>query len=60
MLALGRELGRGKTLHPQFLHQLRGIPMLDAHRSMAPLVFAAICAVVGGAFLTFFVKVGFN
>jgi len=28
--------------------------------SLAPLVAAAICAVAGGIFLTFFVKVGFN
>ena len=28
--------------------------------SLAPLVFAAICAVVGGAFLAFFIRVGFN
>lgn len=28
--------------------------------SLAPLVFAAICAVAGGAFLAFFVKVGFG
>jgi uncharacterized integral membrane protein len=28
--------------------------------SLAPLIAAAICAVVGGAFLTFLIKVGFN
>lgn len=28
--------------------------------SLAPLILAAICAVVGGAFLAFFIKVGFN
>jgi hypothetical protein len=28
--------------------------------SLAPLIFAAVCAVVGGAFLAFFIKVGFN
>ena len=28
--------------------------------SLAPLVFAAICAVLGGLFLTFLIKVGFN
>jgi hypothetical protein len=28
--------------------------------SLAPLLFAAICALVGGAFLAFFIRVGFN
>lgn len=28
--------------------------------SLAPLVVAAICTAAGGAFLAFFVKVGFN
>ena len=28
--------------------------------SLAPLIFAAVCAMVGGVFLAFFIKVGFN